>query len=222
MDHMGKYLAKWLPLYRNEQVSTNSNYIIRKVGTNYTQCLHRIRLRPITIQYSVEDLPQINPNNFTPDPITRHCSEPALFDQTLPDLLTEKTFPPTDEIQDSPSVLFYYTPGRVVRPAVPVAPPAEPNPLLAPELPQAPPPDIIDPLPINEDLTLDDVVLDTHSSDRPHELSDDNSDAFVVTDATFPRSEPSSSAFVRSRTHSRIYSSENSSSSISNFSGFDR
>ena len=32
-DYMGKYLAKWLPLYRIEQVFTKSNDIIRKVGT---------------------------------------------------------------------------------------------------------------------------------------------------------------------------------------------
>ena len=48
--HMGKSLTKWLFLYRVESVLTNSNYIVRKVGTNYTQCVHRIRLRPITPQ----------------------------------------------------------------------------------------------------------------------------------------------------------------------------
>ena len=41
-DQMGKSLQKWLPLYRVEQVLTNSNYIVRKVGTNHTQCVHRI------------------------------------------------------------------------------------------------------------------------------------------------------------------------------------
>ena len=81
-DHIGKSLAKWLPLYRVDQVLTNSNYVIRNVGTNYTQCVHRIRLRPITPLYTVEDIPQINPTSFTLDPITRHCSEPSVFDQT--------------------------------------------------------------------------------------------------------------------------------------------
>ena len=46
-DPMGKSLTKWLPLYRIETLLTNSNYIIRKVGTNNTQCVHRIRLRPM-------------------------------------------------------------------------------------------------------------------------------------------------------------------------------
>ena len=91
-DNMGKLLNKWLPFYRNEQVTTNSNYSIRKVGTLFTQCVHRIRLRPITRQYSVEDLPSLIPQNFQPDPITRHCPELAVFDQALPDLFTDTTF----------------------------------------------------------------------------------------------------------------------------------
>ena len=90
-DHMGKSLAQWLPLHRVEQVLTNSNYIIRKVGTNYTQCVHRIRLRPITPQYQVDDLPQINSNKFIPDPSTRHSAGTALFN-ALPDLLSDKNF----------------------------------------------------------------------------------------------------------------------------------
>ena len=110
---MGKSLAKWLPLYRVEQVLTNSNYIVRKVGTNYTQCVHRIRFRPVNPQYQIEYLAQIHQKNFVPDPSTRHTSEPFLFDSILPDLLTDKSFTPTDEITDAPSVLFYYTPRRV-------------------------------------------------------------------------------------------------------------
>ena len=58
-DHMGKSLTKWIPFYRVEQRLTNPNYIVRKVGTNYTQCVHRIRLRPITPQYQTEDLAHI-------------------------------------------------------------------------------------------------------------------------------------------------------------------
>ena len=40
-------VQKWLPLYKVEKALTDSNYIIRKVNTNYTQCVHRIRLKPI-------------------------------------------------------------------------------------------------------------------------------------------------------------------------------
>ena len=51
-----KSLPNWLPLYRIEKILTNSNYIIRKVGTNYTQSVHRIRLRPVTPQGRIDDL----------------------------------------------------------------------------------------------------------------------------------------------------------------------
>ena len=94
IDPIGKSLSKWLPLYRVETVLTNSNYIyiIRKVGTNNTQCVHRIRLRPIQLQYEVTDLPVIHSTNFIPNPITSHYSEPTLCDNALPDLLTDRTF----------------------------------------------------------------------------------------------------------------------------------
>ena len=140
-DHMGKSFTKWLPLYGVESVLTNSNYIVRKVGTNYTQCVHRNRLRHITPQYTVDDLDNVNQYNFVPDPSTRHVSEPALFDQALPDLLTDRTFTTADEVDDTPAVVFHYVPRRV-----PPAPPPAPS---APPAPQAllvPPPGLPQPL----------------------------------------------------------------------------
>ena len=131
-DPMGKSLTKWLPLYRVETVLTNSNYIVRKVGTNNTQCVHRIRLRPIKPQYEIEDLPVINANNFTPDPITNTFSEPSLFDNFLPDLLTDRTFTSSPNPQEQPAVLFCYAPRRPVPP--PLAP--VPRPPISPPLHQ--------------------------------------------------------------------------------------
>ena len=59
-DSRNNSLQVWIPLYRVEKVLTNSNYIIRKVGTNYTQCVHRIRTHdethdeaPATIRLSI-------------------------------------------------------------------------------------------------------------------------------------------------------------------------
>ena len=93
-DFSSKFLPIWLPLYRVEQVLTNSNYIIRKVGTNYTQCVHRIRLRPVVPQYQVEDLQQIDPDKFQRDPMLgRFRGEPAIFDESIPTLL----LPPSEE-----------------------------------------------------------------------------------------------------------------------------
>ena len=89
-----KFLPIWLPLYRVEQVLTNSNYIIRKVGTNYTQYVHRIRLRPVVPQYKIDDLLQIDPDKFQRDPMLgRFRGEPAVFDQSIPTLL----LPPSEE-----------------------------------------------------------------------------------------------------------------------------
>ena len=105
----------------------NSNNIIRKVGTNYTQCVHRIRLRPVTPQYTVDDLDTIAKSKFVPDLSTRHGSEPALFDQTLPYLLTDRPFSTVDEVEDTPAVVFHYVLRRVP-PAPPPAPPALPAP----------------------------------------------------------------------------------------------
>ena len=60
-------VQKWLPLYKVEKALTDSNYIIRKVNTNYTQCVHRIRLKPFKPIETPEDLEIINPAKFQPD-----------------------------------------------------------------------------------------------------------------------------------------------------------
>ena len=66
-NHLGKSLAKWLPLYRVEQVLLKSNYTVRNIGTNNTQCVHRISFIPVNPRYQVEDLTQIRQNNYVPD-----------------------------------------------------------------------------------------------------------------------------------------------------------
>ena len=87
---MSKTVQSCLPLYRVEQVLTKSNYIIRKVGTLSTQCVHRLRIRPIKPQYTVEELPRLDPSEFKPDPsLSQFRSEPCLFDNELPRLLNE-------------------------------------------------------------------------------------------------------------------------------------
>ena len=77
-NHIGKSLTKWLPLYREEEVLTNSNYIVRKVDTNFTQCVHRFRLRAIKSKCKSEDLIEVKSNNFRPDSITQ-----TVFNQHL-------------------------------------------------------------------------------------------------------------------------------------------
>ena len=80
-DFASKSLPIWLPLYRIEKFLTNSNFIIRKVGTNYTQCVHRIRLRPVSPQGRIDDLTVINFENFRGETSLGHYrGEPTLFD----------------------------------------------------------------------------------------------------------------------------------------------
>ena len=71
---------------------TTSIFINRKVGTNYTQCVHRIRLRPVTLQGRIDDLTVINFENFQRDPsLGDYRGEPTLFDESIPSLLEPPT-----------------------------------------------------------------------------------------------------------------------------------
>ena len=83
-------VQKWLQLNKVEKVLTDSNYIIRKVNTNYTQCVHRIRLKPIKPSEISEDLEVVNPVNVQPDPSRRQHIERELFDKHIPELINEQ------------------------------------------------------------------------------------------------------------------------------------
>ena len=79
-----KQRSKWLPLYRVEKVLTHSNYIVRKVATNYTSLVDRIRLRPIKPRYAVNDLEEIDESKFEADPNNEeHEKEPQLLDSYI-------------------------------------------------------------------------------------------------------------------------------------------
>ena len=80
----------WLPLCRVEKKLTNSNYIIRKVGTHFTQCVHRIRLKPVKPLTDTKDIENIDPKNFIRDPSRKDDKrEPELFDDYLAEMLTQ-------------------------------------------------------------------------------------------------------------------------------------
>ena len=119
---MGESLTKWLPLpywtspNKFELYYSWSWHTLRSVS-------HCIRLRPITPQYSVEDFSGFNPLVFQPDPITRNCSELAVFDHALPDLLTDTTFSPEVEPSNQPNVLLRYVPLRMALRLVAPSPP---------------------------------------------------------------------------------------------------
>ena len=82
-DFAAKSARIWLSLYKVEKVLTKSNYLIRKVGTPYNQCVHRIRLRPITPNYDVDDI-SVTTDDFRPDPsLGKFRSEHEIFDSAL-------------------------------------------------------------------------------------------------------------------------------------------
>ena len=86
-----KAVQAWLPRYRVEKVLISSNYIIRKTGTNYTQCVHRLQLRPIKLVEPPDDIQEIDQAKFEADPSRRTTrNEPQLFDEYIPILLDQE------------------------------------------------------------------------------------------------------------------------------------
>jgi len=82
-DFAAKSATIWLSLNRIEKVVTKSNYLIRKVVTPYSQCVHRIWLKPITPNYEIDDI-SVTTDDFRPDPsLRKYRSEHEIFDFVL-------------------------------------------------------------------------------------------------------------------------------------------
>ena len=142
-DFGSKSMNVWLPLYRVEKVLTDSNYLIRKVGTYFTQCIHRIRLRAYSPSEPPIDLENIDQEKFIPDPVLgKYRQEPALFDNEIPKLL-EHTFmtdvPEQAEQEEDDAQLTTAIQFQVAIPPVPPAP-VLPPPVVPPAMPPVPPP----------------------------------------------------------------------------------
>ena len=120
-DFAAKSTTIWLSLYRSEKI-LNSNFLIRKVGTPYTQCVDRIRLRPVTPKYLVEDI-QLIMGDFRLDPsLGKYRSEHEMFNDALEDLLREgKLYDPNIDkpISKRKSEVEYVIGGAAVVPAAP-------------------------------------------------------------------------------------------------------
>ena len=58
---------RWIGPYIIEKALPNKNYLVRKIGTNKTQILCRMRLRQFTPHQPVPDIP-ITPREWQPDP----------------------------------------------------------------------------------------------------------------------------------------------------------
>ena len=135
-DFGSKSMQIWLPLYRVERGLTNWNYLIRKIGTNFTQCVHRVRLRTYEPSEPPIDIQDVSEAKFTQDPrLGKYRQEPELFDNKIPNLLNHNFMDEAHQsdispISEDPVTVTYQFPvaARLApqpRPA-PVAPAAAP------------------------------------------------------------------------------------------------
>ena len=70
-DHQGSKNPftdfRWIGPYNIEKVLPNNNYLVRKIGTNKTQIVHRMRLRQFTPRQPLSDIP-VTQREWHPDP----------------------------------------------------------------------------------------------------------------------------------------------------------
>ena len=70
-DHQGSEIPftefRWMGPYIVEKVLPNNNYLVRKIGTDKTQVLHRMRMRQFTLRQPPADI-RVNPQEYKPDP----------------------------------------------------------------------------------------------------------------------------------------------------------
>ena len=132
-----------IPLYRVEKVLTNSNDLIRKVGTNFTQCLHRIRLKPYEPAEAPVDLEDISPDNFVLDPVLgKYRLEPEMFDDEIPKLLDTlfiSDVPEQIEQEESQQPVITTVNYQIAVPAVAAPRPVPPPPVTLPPVVHPPP-----------------------------------------------------------------------------------
>ena len=58
---------RWMGPYIVEKVLPNNNYLVRKIGTDKTQVLHRMGMRQFTPRQPPADI-RVNPHEYKPDP----------------------------------------------------------------------------------------------------------------------------------------------------------
>ena len=70
-DHQGSKIPftefRWIGPYIIEKVLPNNSYLVRKIGTNKTQVLHRMRMRQFTPRQAPADI-TVKPQEYKSDP----------------------------------------------------------------------------------------------------------------------------------------------------------
>ena len=69
---------RWIGPYVIQKVLPDNNYLVRKIGSNKTQVLYRLRLRQFTPRQHIPEI-QITPREWKPDPedIIKHADSYA-------------------------------------------------------------------------------------------------------------------------------------------------
>ena len=116
-DHQGSKIPftefRWIGPYIIKKVLPNNNYLVRKIGTNKTQVLHRMRMRQFTPRQPPADI-AVKPQEYKPDPeVSLHHEDLYAraweydFEQPVFDAENDKAAPPN--IQEPPLQSDYST-----------------------------------------------------------------------------------------------------------------
>ena len=117
VDHQGSEIPftefRWIGRYIIEKVLPNNNYMVRKIGFNKTQVLHRMRMRQFTPRQPPADI-TVKPQEYKSDPeVSLHHDDLYAraweydFEQPIFDTVNDKTAPPS--LQENPLHSDYST-----------------------------------------------------------------------------------------------------------------
>ena len=117
VDHQSSEIPfaefRWIGPYIIEKVLANNNYLVRKIGTNKTHVLHRMRMRQFTPRQPPADIP-IKPQDYKSDPVVCLLHDDIYaraleydFEQPIFDAENDKAAPPN--LQEIPLQSEYST-----------------------------------------------------------------------------------------------------------------